>query len=195
MAEQQQNSERATKVLIKKKKKWYTIVSPKELNSVVIGESPASDASLMVGRVFNINLMTLTDDMKKQNTTVIFKVTNVKESTAETELLGCEISPSHVRRLAKRAKDKVDDSFKCETKDGKRIVVKSLLLVRNKVQRGVLTAIRMAARECIAIEAKQMTFIDLVLAVINNDLQKQVKQSVKKAYPVSMAEIRDIQLV
>lgn len=191
MAEQQQTP---TKVLIKKKKKWYTIVAPKELNSIVIGESPASDASLMVGRVFKINLMTLTDDPKKQNTIVIFKVTNVKESTAETELLGCEITPSQIRRLAKRAKDKVEDSFKCETKDGKKIVVKPFLLVRNKVQRGVLTAIRMAARECIANEAKQMGFIDLVLAVINNDLQKQVKQAVKKAYPVTVAEIRDIQI-
>ncbi len=181
--------------LIKKKKKWYTVVAPKELSSIVIGETPATEVELLKGRTVKANLMTLTNDMKKQNITVTFRITGVKESIAESDLTGYEITPAHVRRLIKRAKDKVEDSFEYETKDGQKIVIKPLLLTKCKAQRGVLTGLRMAARAEIAKEAKKKGFIELVLSIVNNELQKDIKQAIKKVYPVSIVEIRVIKLL
>ncbi len=165
-----------TKTLVKKKKKWYTLVAPKEMNQVIIGETLASDPSGLIGRVINANLMTLTNDLKKQNMNMAFKVTNVKESTAETEFVSYSITPAHVKRLAKRSRDKAEDSFRCETKDGKKIAIKPLLLIKNKLQRNVLSSLRMATREVLAKEAKKKTVIELVTAILNKDLQNTVKQ-------------------
>jgi len=187
-------NETQTAPVIKKKKKWYAVVAPKEMNNVLIGETLSQEPGALVGRGFNVNLMTLTNDMKKQNMMARFKVTAVKESTAETEFVAFHLSTAHIRRLAKRARDKVEDSFKCKTKDGKAITVKPLLLVRSKLQRTALTSLRMAAREAITKEAEKSTFMDLSLAVINGDLQRQLKQPLKKVYPVMMAEIRAVEL-
>ncbi len=52
----------------------------------------------------------------------------------------------------------------------------------------------MAAREAIAKEAEKSTFMDFSLAVINGGLQRQLKQPLKKVYPVMMAEIRAVEL-
>ncbi|MFH0752928.1 MAG: hypothetical protein V1914_05045 [archaeon] len=182
------------KTLVKKKKKWYTILAPKEMNQVIIGETPASDISLLQGRVVKANLMNLTNDMKKQSMVASFKVKSVKESTAETEFTGYVIMPSHVKRLVKRSKDKVGDSFKCETKDGKKIVIKPLLLIKNKLQRNVLSSLRMTARDVLTKEAKNKTFSELASAIFNKDIQKTTKQALKKVYPVTMVEIRALEL-
>ncbi len=183
-----------TTTAIKKKKKWYTIVAPKEMNNVVIGETLSADPALLQGRGINANLMTLTDDMKKQNLVARFKILTVKEGVAETELVAYYITPAHVRRLAKRARDKVEDSFKCQTKDGKTIAIKPFILIKTKLQRTLLTALRMTARDVLAKEAANETFLDLTIRSMDGELQKQLKAALKKVYPVMMAEIRAIEL-
>jgi len=188
------NAKPTKSALIKKKKRWYTVVAPKEMNSIVIGDTPASDIELLKGRVVNANMMTLTNDMKKQNMVATFKILSAKELTAETEFLGFSITPAHVRRLTKKAKDKVDDSFKCETKDGKKIVIKPLIMTRKKLQRNILSSLRMTARQLLSQTAKEMTFMDLIDAVLSNEPQKALKQSLKKVYPVSMVEIRSLKI-
>lgn len=188
------NETTTTAPVIKKKKKWYTVIAPKEMNNVVIGETLAAEAGLLVGRGFNVNLMTITNDMKKQNMMARFKVTSVKESIAETDFVALSLSTAHVRRLNKRARDKVEDSFKCKTKDGKTVTIKPLILIRNKMQRTALTSLRMTAREAIAKIAENSTFMDLSLSIINGDVQRQLKQPLKKVYPVMMAEIRALEL-
>jgi len=62
------------------------------------------------------------------------------------------------------------------------------------MQRTALTSLRMTAREAIAKVAGNSTFMDLSLLVINGDLQRQLKQPLKKVYPVMMAEIRALEL-
>lgn len=180
--------------LIKKKKKWYTVVAPKEMNNVSIGETMAPDADALKGRVVEANMMTLTNDPKKQNIAAKFKVRDVKESIAETELISYYIVPAHVKRLTKRAREKAEDSFKCETKDGKTVVIKPLMLLRSKVQHGVLSALRNKAREELTKEAKARSFMELVSSVLDGDLQKGLKQTLRKVYPITAAEIRVVEL-
>lgn len=183
-----------TTTLIKKKKKWYTVVAPKDLNSTILGEIPASEPEMLAGKTLKINLMTITNDMKKQNMVAKFRVTGIKDSLAETELVGYEVTPSYIRRLAKRARTKIDDSFKCETKDKQKLTIKTMLLAKNKLQRNVQTSLRMAARVALADEASKKTFIEMVSGTMRNESQKALKSTLKKVYPVSMVEIRVLEL-
>lgn len=180
--------------LLKKKKKWYTIVAPKEMNNVAIGETLASEPETLKGRVVQANLMTITNDMKKQNMTAVFKVTDVKESVAETELTAYYISQAHIKRLSKRAREKVEDSFKCQTKDNQTVIVKPFLLLRSKVQRGVMSSLRHKSREELANELKNKTFMEFVSTVLSGETQKNLKLSLKKIYPLNAAEIRVVEL-
>ena len=67
------------KPLIKKKRKWYILLASKEFNSVEIGDTLSSDPSLLINRTVEVNLAFLTNDMKKQNMRVTFKVTKLEE--------------------------------------------------------------------------------------------------------------------
>jgi small subunit ribosomal protein S3Ae len=99
-----------------KRKKWYTILASKEFNNVEIGELPASEADFLVGRNLPVSLSNVTNDIKKQNIRITFKITGVQDNKAITEAVAYELSPMQVKRLIRPDKSKIDDSFLCETK-------------------------------------------------------------------------------
>jgi small subunit ribosomal protein S3Ae len=175
---------------VTKKKRWYKVLASPAFRSSEIGEAPALEPENMVGKVFRINLMNLTRDMKKQNLNVSFKVTEIKGSDAITELVNYEMAPVNVKRLVKKAKDKIEDSFVCETKDKVKIRVKPLILTRTHTQRTIQTGLRKAARDFITAEAKKGSFSEFTMMIVQNDLQKSVKGVIKKVYPAGLIEIR-----
>jgi len=177
---------------IKRKKRWFTVLAPIEYNSVVVGESMAVDAEALKNRIVKMNLMTVTRNMKKQNTVVKFRIKEVKGDKAETELVAYEMNLSYVKRLAKRSKEKVDDSFVTVTKDEIKVRVKPVLFTRSYTTKGVLTDLRKGAREIIANFAKDKTYSQFILALNSGEIQRELKGKLKKVYPVSIAEIRAI---
>ncbi|MFH1455811.1 MAG: hypothetical protein ABIF40_02585 [archaeon] len=174
----------------KHKKKWFTVLAPVEYNSVVVGESMAADADSLKNRIVKMNLMTVTRNMKKQNIIVKFRIKDVKGDKAETELVAYDMNLSYVKRLAKRSKEKIDDSFVTVTKDEVKIRVKPVLFTKSHTTNGVLTDLRKGAQEFIAKYAKDKTFTQFVSALNAGEIQREMKGALKKVYPVSIAEIR-----
>lgn len=178
----------------KKKKKWYKVVAPPEFKNLTLGETPASDISEVKGRIFKISLMNLTNDLKKQNIVISFKtLDNSSQSEIKTESIKYEINKVHIKRLVRKGKGKIDDSFVIETKDKVKVRIKPLLLTRNKTQHNVMTAIRWGAREFIQKEADEKKFSELLMSVVQTDLQRRLKKALKKIYPISISEIRILQ--
>ena len=69
-------------ILKKKKKRWVSIISSSNFNNSEIGETITSEPSTLIGRNVAINLMNLTQDIKTQNTKIVFKIkVSVKEKT------------------------------------------------------------------------------------------------------------------
>ena len=87
----------------------------------------------------------------------------------------------------------VEDSFICNTKDSK-IRVKPFLLTRKKVHRRVRTALRDKCRESIAELAKNRTKEEFFSEVISSKIQRQIIPKLKKIYPLSLCEIRVIEV-
>ena len=174
----------------KEKKKWVTIVSPKLFNNRGLGESYCYDTKSLVGRNINVSLMSVTDDPKKQSIEVSFKINDVKNDTLHTELIGYEILPVHVRRMSKKAKMKVEDSFSCVCKDGVKVRIKPLIMTKDEVHNSVATSIRKAVHTFIADYLKQNSFEDSFKGIVNNDLQKNLKDVIKKVYPINSCMIR-----
>src|SRR3989344_1941834 len=55
----------------KVKKRWIPMVASKEFDHVVLGETYVDDPEKAVGKVVRVNLMSLTNDPKKQSKTVL----------------------------------------------------------------------------------------------------------------------------
>lgn len=172
------------------KKKWFNLIASPEFGKAFIGQTPVSDVQALKGRVVAVNMMALTKDPKKQNTTLKFRVNDISGSDANTELVKYELSSVFVKRLVKKAKDKIDDSFIIETKDKVRVRVKPLMLTRTMTNKRKLTALRLASRKLLAEIAKEKTYSELIIMMLRGELQKTIRMNLKKVYPLSSSEIR-----
>ena len=186
----------AKKVRTKAKKKiWIQLVAPKIFNEQVLGEIPLLEPSSAIGRHVTVNLMTLTRDMRKQNTNVQFEITEVKGSRAHTKMLGLRVMPAAVKRLMRRNKSKVDESFVVQTKDDVYITPKPLLVTTSATHKSVLTVLRSKVREILALECKKMDYDKLIIDIISNNMQRGIKDKLKKIHPLRICEIRSMKIV
>jgi small subunit ribosomal protein S3Ae len=172
------------------KKRWYEIQSPSVFNSMIIGETLAVVPESIVGRSVRINLGTLMKSGRKQNVDVTLRINEVKAGKCHTEFYSLEIVPSYVKRLVKRAKSRIDDSFVVEMKDGVKIRLKPLLLVRSKVQRAVLTDLRNKAKEILTEKAKELTLNEFINKTISAEILKGIKAELKHIHLVNTVEMR-----
>src|SRR3989338_9841714 len=94
-----------------KKKQWYPILAPKQFDNVVIGETLVAEPSAMIGKTLSHSLMNLTNDVRRQNVNIHFKIVEVEGDKAKTNITGYEIVPSSVKRFVRRNSEKMGTSF------------------------------------------------------------------------------------
>ena len=186
----------AKKVITKKsrvsvaKKRWYSVQAPAVFNNIAFGETLAVDPKYLPGRRIRTSLGTVVRSGKKNSLEVLFEITELKGTVCETKFIGYQIPSIQVKRYVKRAKSRADDSFVVKTKDGVSVRLKPLLLLRAKVQRGILTSLRQKSREYFAGVAEEMDFSELVSKTLSGELQRNLKAELKQIYPVNTVEMR-----
>ncbi len=182
-----------TEILKKKRKKWYGILASKEFNNLEIGETLASSDGVLVGRSIEVNLANLTNDPKSQNIKIKFKIKEVKGNEAYTEIYNYEMSSTYIRRVVKPGKGKIDDSILLTTKDDIKLRIKPLFLTKLLVKQSILTNLRKKSREYLQEYCKKNDYSKLIQDLVNHHVQNDLKNLLKKVYPLSVAEIRLMQ--
>ncbi len=174
----------------KKQKRWIPISAPQEFGNISLGETYVVDPQDAKGKLIRLNMMSVTGESRKQNTSLKFVVSEVKGSQAETKLLGFEIPPAHVKRMARKSKSKIDDSFVCKTKDDVDIRIKPVIVLRGQSPRSVRTAIREASREGVMKRAATVDSTKFFQQMLRIEIQRQMKAELKKIFPINMYNIR-----
>ncbi len=183
------------KTVKKKKKIWVPVHAPKNFNEALLGETTTDDHKSLIGKTLTLNLSIFTNDMRKQNTETSFKIISVVDDKAQTEFIGLSLTNSHVKRLVRRGKSKIEDSFVVKTKDGKDIRVKPIVITNNVVNKSVSMAIRKQVKEKITELVKKKSGAEFLDLVINQGLQKDLKKELGKIYPLRYADIRVAKLL
>ena len=179
----------------KGKKQWVEIVGSSDFKNQYLGESYVSDINQLLGKTVIVNASRLLDDMKKQQATVTFKVNEIKGDQALAIVVAYEMLSAHVRRLVRTNKDKIEDSFVIESKDKTKLRIKPITLTRNKTNNSVLTKIRMKTREYFINIAAKNDFKTILVEVMRGEVQKSLRNDLKKIYPLSILEIRKIEVL
>jgi small subunit ribosomal protein S3Ae len=179
----------------KKKKFWYPIVAPKQFQNTKLGETRAYNAEELVGKVVKSNLMTLTNDPKKQSITLSFRVQEISNNTGVTSLINYSINNAHIKRLVRKASKKLEGSFIVKTKDNKTYRIKPIILTRYKANNSVLTALRKGSEELITKYIAGLNSEDVYAQIITHKLQMETKNTLKKIYPISICEIKAFTLI
>jgi small subunit ribosomal protein S3Ae len=174
--------------LKKKKKKWYSILAPVSFGKKEIGEAYVSAPSNLIGKKVRINLYSLART-RNSNIRITFEVKGIEEEKGMTELISYELLFGYIKRIVKKNRSKINISEKIKSKDGL-LLTKYIIITKNKVQRGILTTINKKAKELFAEYFKDKPSDKIFDNVINYAVQKEMRDKLKKIYPLSNVEIR-----
>jgi small subunit ribosomal protein S3Ae len=181
--------------LTKRRKSWYSILAPQLFGKAKIGESIVEEASSLVGRTVSLSLMTLTGDMKKQNTTINFEVAGIADNHAQTKAVGYYIVPASIKRMVRRGRTRVDASFVCKTKDGVHLRVKPFVLTLNVTNRATAGRVRNHVVTFLASYAAANDYETIFKEVVSGKVQMISAYVARKVYPVRSAGIRVLEVV
>ena len=173
-----------------KKKYWYSILPTANFRIPEIGETLTSDPLKLVGKTVAMSGMDLMRDPKKQNIKITFKITEIKDNKALTEIKSYQILPSSIKRMMHPEKNKIDDSFKTETKDNIQVRVKPVIITRAKTSRAVLSKIRKNSEEFLKAAIKRQSYQEVINSLLEAKLQTQLREHLKKVYPLAVCHIR-----
>jgi small subunit ribosomal protein S3Ae len=179
-------------VLKKIKKKWIPITASKEFSGAELGETYVTENEQVLGKVVCANLMNLTRDAKKQNVQAYFIVTEYKDGHAQTELIGYEIVPAYIKRVTKKAEERVDYSFDAVSQDNVKFRIKPILMTKGIAHKSVATSLRKATENYIKGFAAKTSFSEIMKSIISGNLQKDLKMDVKKVYPLNFCLIKEV---
>ncbi|MBI2656771.1 hypothetical protein HYX03_03460 [Candidatus Woesearchaeota archaeon] len=173
-----------------KKKQWCPIIAPKQFDNAVIGETLVYEPQQMLGKTLSHSLMNLTNDTKRQNISIHFKVVEIEGSNAKTSITGYQIIPSTVKRFVRRNSEKMDISFTCETSDNFFLRVKPLVITRGEVKGSIAAKLRNNITSYLAKTIKKMTYEEILNELISHKLQDTMRAGLTKIYPLKVCEIR-----
>ena len=173
-----------------KKKQWYNILAPKQFDNAVIGETLVYEPGAMLGKTLSHSLMNLTNDTKRQNINIHFKVVEIDGDKAKTSIVGYQIIPSTVKRFVRRNSEKMDLSFACDTADNVFLRIKPLVITKADVKGSTAAKLRNNIISFLVKTIKKMTYDELINDLIARKLQDSMRQNFSKMYPLKVCEIR-----
>ena len=90
--------------------------------------------------------------------------------------------------MMRKGRKKIEDSFVIQTKDNVKARIKPIIMTRSKTQRSVLASIRKEAKEFIEEKVKTQNFVDLINNTISTKFQREIRDKLKKIYPLALCE-------
>ena len=156
----------------------------------MLGETLVYEPNSMLGKTLSHSLMNLTNDTKRQNVNIHFKVVEVESGKAKTKIIGYEIIPSSVKRFVRRNSEKMDISFTCDTADNVFLSVKPLVITKADVKGSVAAKLRNSIAIFLAKTIKKMTYDEFLNDLISHKLQAVMRENLNRIYPLKVCEIR-----
>lgn len=178
-----------------KGKEWYTLIAPKMFDEKVLGETLVGDPKDLTGRVVESSLGTLINDLSKYYFKLYFRVKNLEEKKAHTEFAGLECLRDYISRMIRHGIDRIDTIQDLETKDKKKLRVKTITVVNRRVRKGIEKSLRKFLEDRVKKEVESAELNEFLVKIIDDSLKRNVLNEGSKIYPLRMFEIRKIEIL
>ena len=173
-----------------KMKSWYTVYAPEMFEGREIGKVPGTEDKNLISRVLRVSLAEITGDLSQSYASVSFRVIGVKGKTAQTKMIGHELSRGYLKTLVRRGRSIVTIVQDVTTKDNVPIRVKGVIFTARRVSSPVSRAIRAEAHNEIIERSKEMSFSQMEQEMIFGKFSSRIFNRIKKIAPVKRVEIR-----
>jgi small subunit ribosomal protein S3Ae len=177
-----------------KAKSWYNLVAPEMFGKVNIGETVADVPEKLIGRVIEITLGELTNDLSKQNIKLILKVDSVGGDSAYTKFTGHQLTQDYLRSLIKRSTSNIETNVSVLTKDGYTVRVKPSCYTIKRARANQVKAIRSIMKSVIISRAREMDMEQFVQEIVTGKLSASIYHDVKPIYPLRRVEVRKTEI-
>jgi small subunit ribosomal protein S3Ae len=177
-----------------KAKSWYNLVAPDMFGKTNIGETVADVPEKLIGRIVEITLGELTNDLSKQNTKLILKIDRVGGDSAYTKYMGHQLTQDYLRSLVKRQTSAIETNISVTTKDGYTLRVKPSCFTIKRARANQVKAIRVIMNNVIAAKAKELDMQQFVQDVVTGKLSAIIYHDVKPIYPLRRVEVRKTEI-
>ena len=172
-----------------KEKSWYTIKTPVNFEDKEIGETPAKDPELLIGRGVEVTMRELTGDFSKQYIKLRFEIDNVAGTVANTKFTGHKTTTDYVRSMIRRGTSRIDASAIVKTKDDRKLKLQVLAVTTRRAKSSQQRYMRKTIEDLLIEAAAERSFDDLVHVCVNGKLASEIYHNAKKIYPLKRVEI------
>ena len=176
----------------KAKKIWVKILAPDGFRAREIGDTNVYLPEQIVNRIITVNLASITEDPKKQNSNIVLKVNSIKENKAVTEIIGYDLMSSYLKRLNRMSKVRMEQSMPLKTKDGVEIRIKIMALSKYETKNAVFTAVRAKMKEFLMTNVQSLDYKDLMGKIITFEFQKDLNRQLRVIYPLSYVLVKSV---
>jgi ribosomal protein S3AE len=147
----------------------------------------AKELKEMENKTVDIDLTRL---LKGKSVEAIFKI-RVQGDKLVADPIRLAIFGFYVRRMMRKGIDYVEDSLDLDAKDAK-MTAKIFLITRKKIHRQLKNALRLKAKEELTNYLKETEAAKVFDDVLAGSIQRHLAQKLKKIYPLTFCDIRDI---
>lgn len=170
----------------KKKKRFYDVEMPiiNKQTQILAYELPELD-----GRFIKYDLTRI---LRGKSILMQFKV-SIHDNKAIALPRGILLMPYFLRRMIRKGTDYVEDSFIAESRDAV-VKIKPFLITRRKVSKRVRRGLREKAKEEIKRYLKDKLSERVFEEILKNKMQKELSMILKKIYPLSLCEIKSMEI-
>lgn len=197
MLERKKEKERRPEKVARKwkGKDWYVILAPKIFGGNTIAETPTLDPKSLMGRIVDVNLADLTGKSSKFYINMRFKINGIEDKNALTLFNGYYCLREHLFRVVRKRSQKVKTINNVETKDNWKLQITTTIILNRNTNVTVQKKERKLIRDYLEDFAKKSSLEDFVKATINGIIQKHIRKTGSKIYPVRFSEIEKIEVL
>jgi small subunit ribosomal protein S3Ae len=160
-----------------------------------VGETPAEDASKIMGRVYETTLSQITGDFSQEYLKMYFQVTEVEENAAQTVFKGHEYLRDYLRSLVRRRSTKIDGFFNVTTIDGFKLKIVLTAMTNGRIQTSKERAIREIMSKIVEEKAATLEFGQIVHEMVLGKLASDVYNEARKIVALRHVGVRKSELL
>lgn len=177
------------------RKDWYEVIAPETFNEKKVGETPADEEEKVIGRQVRIGVKDVMPSSNKYYMNLFFKIDEINSERAVTKLVGHRCSKEYLSRLIRRRTKKLEYVKKIETFEEEKVKIGVIAITLKKPNTSALESIRKKIDQVIDEKVKDLSYSELIKSILENKIQKETNNKVKKIYPLRSIEFKKSELI
>jgi ribosomal protein S3AE len=147
-----------------------------------------------MGRNMEVSVSELQGKAGRDFYRILLAVERIDGKSVYTRFNGYNALKEHVTRVIRKRTQKIDSIMYIDTKDKWRLQISSMAILNRNTEISVRKKVRAHIEEKLRKIGEESGIDDLVKDIVSTDLQKSIKKSGTKIYPIRFFEITKIEV-